>query len=582
MNPSSFSRSLVFCLVLASVVTLTGCGGPEPELGTLSGQVTDSFGRPLTGVTVTISGSKQSRLNATTDSRGQFRFIAISAVSYSLTFVLDGFEPLAETAQVHPERETLVMARMVPAAPRLGSISGQVVDPFGSPLARVTVAASGAGQSSTLTDLQGHFQLAGLPVGTYSVSFELDGFENSSQTAQVKLNQDTSVQARLIPESLPSAGSHGVRTVSVAGTRWDFEIDVVVITATGAPLEGLPSGAFTIGDFSGLRFDRLSASAQAGNQVGAYSAVMLMDQSGSILSTDPTDSRIQAGKTFFSALSAPDNAVLVAFASAGSLPYSPVTQWGTFSSVGSGFYKPLDELAQLEGGGTPLYLSVASMVNKVSSEGSNPNRAVIVFTDGEDTDGTWTLEQVIALARSKNVKLFTVGLSDSINVQVLSQMAAETQGAMLWADDARQLISVYGSLGNLLRGTAKFYRTRWAVTLSTGAWVAGTWISSWVRIQTATGTLWAPFYLKVPQSGLLPGPEIGSSTADTCPTGPAIGNRPVLCQARWGSCYRCAVCPSRPRRPAPAAGRSPWTRGSLRTFEVGAANVSPGIGTSKL
>jgi Carboxypeptidase regulatory-like domain/von Willebrand factor type A domain len=394
-----------------------------------------------------------------------------------------------------------------------GSISGQVSDPFGAALAGVTVMVSGTTQVTSITDMQGQFQFLALPAGSYSLTFSLDGFDRLTQATQVKPQQNTRIQAQLAPESLPSAGSRGVRFVSNTGTRLEFEVDVVVIGANGAPLDGLGNSSFSILDFDVLHFERQSVSSAIGTNEGPYSALLLMDQSGSILGTDPVDSRIQAGKIFFSALSAPDNAMLAAFASSGSLPYTPITLWGSFTSSGSGFYGPLDKLAHMEGGGTPLYASTAALVDHVSSNGPNPNRAVVVFTDGEDTDGTWSMDQVISLAQSKRVKLFTVGLSSNINFQVLSQMAAETGGAMMWAGDARQLISMYGSLGNLLRGTARFYRTRWSVIRSSDTWGPGGWISSSVKIQTPAGALEAPFYVRIPGAGVLP--QYSSTRSET-------------------------------------------------------------------
>lgn len=530
-------RSLALPLVLATSALLAACGGggefpppsPKPSMGSVSGQVSDTLGRPLAHVSVMASGT--SSAVTSTDEAGKFQFAALQAGSYSLGFSLAGYENSTRDVQVQDSWDIHVFVQMVPMAPQIGSISGQLTDSFGAVLAGVSVVASGASQHSTSTDATGQFQLLALPAGSYSVNFALNGFESRSEAAQVKSSQDTRLLVRLAPQSLPSAGSRGVRITSNGGARLEFEVDVVVLQANGAPVEGLGSGVFTLRDLSNLRFEQLGLSAQSGADVGPYSAVLLMDQSGSIVSTDPTDSRLQAGKIFFQALSAPDNAQLAAFASGGLLPYDPITLWGGFTSSGSSFYSSLDSLAGMESGGTPLYSSTAALIDHVSSQGNNPNRAVVVFTDGEDTDGSWNLRDVISLARTRNVKLFTVGLSSGINFQVLSQMAAQSQGAMLWASDARQLISIYGSLGNLLRGAAQFYRIRWSATLNSGTWTAGSWFWASVEIQTPAGLLSAPFYVEIPSSGLLPQGSPAPLDGASCATGPAAGNRPVLCLA---------------------------------------------------
>lgn len=425
-----------------------------------------------------------------------------------------------------------------PAGPQFGSISGQITDPFGAPLASAVVSTTGPVQGSATADNQGRFQFTSLPVGTYTLAFSSRGFDQLSRSAQVRANQDSTLRVQLTPESLPSAMNRAARLTSRSGARLDFEVEVVVIAANGSPLDGLGSDAFsvqsiTLQEGSTLSFSRLDVSSQAGTDTGPYSAILLMDQSGSILSTDPTDSRIQAGKIFFSALSPPDNALLAAFASAGSLPYE-LSYWGSFTSSGSSFYTYLDDLSRLEGGGTPLYASTASMIDLVSTQGSNSNRAVVVFTDGKDTDGGWTREQVTSLARSKSVKLFTVGLSEQVDVKVLSQMAAETGGSMVWAKDARQLVSLYGTLGNMLRGRARFYRSRWTSTLSSGTWDLGGWFYTSIQIQTPTATLLAPFYIEVPRSSAngLPRTSLSRPGGVECPASPNTDNQPELCMYR--------------------------------------------------
>ncbi|HYH96811.1 carboxypeptidase regulatory-like domain-containing protein [Hyalangium sp.] len=531
-------QSLVLPLLLTTLAILAACGGgsegppplPKPAVGSVSGTVSDPQGRPLGRVSVMASGTR-SELTSTDDA-GKFQLTTLPAGPYSLSFSLEGYEDSTLAVQVPADWDIHILVKMIPVAPPIGAISGQVSDSFGTLLTGVTVVASGAGQGFTSTNAAGQFQFLGLPAGSYSLNFSLDGFESRSEATQVNGGQTTRLQVQLAPQSLPSAGTRGVRITSHGSTRLEFEVDVLVLHANGTPLGGLGSGAFTLRDFADLHFERLGLSAQPGTDVGPYSAVLLMDQSASILSTDPTDSRIQAGKIFFQALSAPDTAQLSAFASGGLLPYAPITLWGSFTSAGSSFYGSLDTLAHLEGGGTPLYASTAALVEHVTSQGHNPNRAVVVFTDGEDTDGSWSLQNVISLARSRNVKLFTVGLSNGINFQVLSQMAAQTQGAMLWASDARQLISIYGSLGNLLRGAAQFYRTRWSATRSSGTWTAGTWFSMSVEVQTPSGLLSAPFYVEIPSSGLLPQVTPNPLDGASCRTGPATGNRPVLCLAQ--------------------------------------------------
>jgi hypothetical protein len=194
---------------------------------------------------------------------------------------------------------------------------------------------------------------------------------------------------------------------------------------------------------------------------GPYSAIMLMDQSGSISTTDPGDTRIEAAKIFFGALGSEDEAILAAFASSGSLT-SDFVSWGNFGQAAN-FDSTLDSLTSLEGGGTPLFDATVVYTDKVAAEGNNENKAVIVFTDGEDTESTSGLEQAAQNATDKGVRLFTVGLSSGVDRGVLQQLAFRTGGSMMYTEDASNLVALYGTLGNLLSGGVAYYHTCWTV-----------------------------------------------------------------------------------------------------------------------
>jgi hypothetical protein len=193
-----------------------------------------------------------------------------------------------------------------------------------------------------------------------------------------------------------------------------------------------------------------------------YSALLLMDQSGSIAYTDPTNSRLLAGKIFFNALGPGDLVQLAAFASGGSLPFDPVTIYGPgFTSNGPGFFGTLDRLASLIGGGTPLYRSTYSMLGYVGANAPGANKALVVFTDGDDTEGGVTITDVYNRCASTGVRLFMVGLGNAVSVDSLGWMVGRCGGTVMHASDARQLVSLYGTLGAILDGSAVAYRTRW-------------------------------------------------------------------------------------------------------------------------
>jgi uncharacterized protein with von Willebrand factor type A (vWA) domain len=223
-----------------------------------------------------------------------------------------------------------------------------------------------------------------------------------------------------------------------------------------------------------------------------------MDQSGSISGTDPHDSRIQAAKLFLKALGRGDEVLLAAFADDGEIPHRFTQYSENFTTNGEAYFPALDALADLEGGGTPLYDAIHAYTNVVSSKGYQDNKAVIVFTDGEDTASGSTLGEVISQAVNLGVRVYPVGLKE-VNLEKLTEMAQGTGGAFMWATDARQLVALYGTLANILRNEVLVYQTRWSVTRNGSAFTSGSWFSTSVVVDVPNhGKLGAPFRVQIP------------------------------------------------------------------------------------
>jgi hypothetical protein len=380
----------------------------------------------------------------------------------------------------------------------LGTLSGRITDPFDGKLKNVSVKLLQSGQvvKQTTSDANGDYKFENIGYATYSVELALNGFVK--KTENVTLNAPVQTfNAKMEPESLPSGAIAAARTISYSGNSVTFELDLLVVDASGAVVTGLSAANFSINNFQPFVFSISSAVLNNSSANSAYSASMLLDQSGSITGTDPNDSRIQAAKIFMSSLGPGDNVHLSAFAGFGRLiPFETTIYGNGFTSNGASYFSTLDQLANLEGGGTPLYKSTNAMIDFVGANAPNANKALMVFTDGQDTEGGFTISQITANARNRNVKLFTIGLSNSVDTKVLAEMAFRGNGSFIWASDARQLVSAYKSLGALLRGTSALYRTRWTANSATTSFPG--WLTTSVRVNLGTTTISIPFYLSVP------------------------------------------------------------------------------------
>ena len=304
----------------------------------------------------------------------------------------------------------------------------------------------------------------------------------------------------------PSGGVLKSNVTSSSSNSAMFTLDVFVV---GSDSELLSLGDTDIsiddgelGD-TGTHLDYSLTDVQLYNQqsAGPYSATFLLDQSGSITTTDPTDARIDAAKVFIRNLGSGDEVGLMAFASGGQLPYSPTTSWTSggqrFSSDRSAFHGVLNGLADEEGGGTPLYDASRVAVRYTDRHANNTNRVVIVFTDGEDTASSTSLHDAIQYARERNIPLHTVALSRGVNIGVLSRMAGETGGSLTHANDARRLISYYGALGPYLSGAGQFYRTTWSLLARGGSFNfnRGNAMYDYVEIEIPGSNIYLPFRL---------------------------------------------------------------------------------------
>ena len=303
--------------------------------------------------------------------------------------------------------------------------------------------------------------------------------------------------------------SGGVLEASVTGSTSSSATITLDVFAVGSDSELMALGEADVAIDDGelgstgthLEYSLTGVELYRQQDTGPYSALFLLDQSGSITGTDPNDARIDAAKVFIRNLGTGDEVGLMAFTSGNQLTYSPTASWKHggqhFSSSRSAFFGALDSLADKEGGGTPLYDATQSAVRYTETHANNTNQVVIVFTDGEDSGNGATLSDAIQYARQRGIPLHTVALSRGVNIGVLSRMAGETGGSLTYATDARRLISYYGALGPYLSGAGRFYRITWSVRARGGSFSfnRGGSMYDFVEIEIPGSNIWLPFRL---------------------------------------------------------------------------------------
>ena len=215
------ARFVLVALALLPATVLAQQDAP-PRTARLAGTVVaDDTGLPIEGASVRLFGTTQT--GAPTDEQGRFELENVAPGSYFVTGVMAGYA-LGVAGQRHPaETPTLIELeadsfrhaeiRLMP----LGVLSGRIIDLNGRPVQNATVsvvrARSGASCSgcrtttTSTTDADGQYRLAGLPDGRYYVMASTPGSAGTPGNAST--SNRTSAPAT--PATRPSPQSVSVR-----------------------------------------------------------------------------------------------------------------------------------------------------------------------------------------------------------------------------------------------------------------------------------------------------------------------------------------------------------------------------------
>lgn len=123
----------------------------------------------------------------------------------------------------------------------------------------------------------------------------------------------------------------------------------------------------------------------------------------------------------------------------------------------SNHQQALDEYTRVEGfnprsGGSSVYDGIMASLEQLSTTPVSTDRALIVFTDGEDNSSGYELDQVVTRAKELNVKIHAIvyGLS---NREPLDSLTRLTGGKVRELVDADSFDKVFLGLYNSLRHT---------------------------------------------------------------------------------------------------------------------------------
>lgn len=512
-----------------------GGGGTTGGTGGVTVTVTDEANAALAGANVSATSGTVTQTGATA-ADGTVTLSGIPAGSASLSVSKDLYDAVSRSVTITRDTTATAAVRLTR---KTGTITGTVTDQFSTPIPNATVSAAIDGKTfSGRTAADGKVTLTRVPTGAVAVNVTAAGFKNpAAQNLTVAENATTDFSQTL--ERLTQVASGLVSSVSVAssvvsnsGQTIQFEVQILVVDEASAAVDSLTAADVTLlpctvdTTLSGPECIRSSPINDVGYTVTTqdafvsvpaqprkpYAAALVMDQSNSIKFSDETDARIFASKVFMEKVGVDDRVVLSAFAASSAtqtalIPTPPLAIYGTFTADGPGYFDELNQLSALEGGTTPLYDSLDSMIDftrtNAPTDIAERLKAVVLFTDGDDTvcplaEQVACKDNAIQNANASQVDIFTIGLSDQVNFEVLAELADRGNGVFLFAENAEQLIPIYGSLGNLLSRSLATYKIKWTIQADApNTFVVGRSILGRIQIRSGSSTTNLPIVVRI-------------------------------------------------------------------------------------
>jgi VWFA-related protein len=216
---------------------------------------------------------------------------------------------------------------------------------------------------------------------------------------------------------------------------------VVVTDEADRPLPGLTKDNFSVSE-GGVIQNINSVSSIAlggGGQPTPISVVLTVDESGSMTEEDKMAAAVSAATKFIDLMHPDDKALIVGFSNG-------VSIYGDFSSSKPYLKSLVNNLAAV--GQTALYDAVAISTDKVAKESGR--KAVIALTDSIENKSKTKYEEMIEKVKKAGIPVYMIGLGNTINENVMRQIAWDTGGRYYHVPNSADLVNLYSSISQQL------------------------------------------------------------------------------------------------------------------------------------
>lgn len=178
--------------------------------------------------------------------------------------------------------------------------------------------------------------------------------------------------------------------------------------------------------------------------------IFLMDSTGSMTMSDPTDLRLAAAKHYVDLLQIPDRAAVIDFDD-----FATLVNGHHLSSDYVQIKADIDTIDS--NGGTDLVNPIHLGVDEHIAYGDVSHIwAQILLTDGDSINPDAAILAEAQRAKNNNIIIFTIGLGDYVKDQILTDVAELTGGVYLKAQTANDLDSIFVQIAGQMKSIAGY------------------------------------------------------------------------------------------------------------------------------
>lgn len=216
-----------------------------------------------------------------------------------------------------------------------------------------------------------------------------------------------------------------------------IKVFLSVLDPNNEPMLGLKNGNFEIRE-NGNLIENFQISTVFKNSEW-ISIVLALDKSGS-MKGEPIEQAKKSAKNFLKLLGLGDRVSLLTFD-------TDINLESDFVQDKEGLNEKIEKI--LAGRDTALYDAVVFSIEK-SKNFNAPRKAIVILTDGKDTRSKNNLSKTLKAIKEAEIPIFTIGLGDKVNKNVLEEIASISGGSYFQAYSPEELINIYKKIAHLL------------------------------------------------------------------------------------------------------------------------------------